>query len=729
MAQRHSPTISSAPRCGIACLLGLLGLILVQPMQAAPPVPADHVERAKAGTKLFKEQIRAVLVQQCLECHGGQSVKGDFDLSTREKLFDSGFIDQTAADSYLVELIEHRAEPHMPLKAPKLPIKVIEQIRRWIDLGAPYDAPLTDGTPTAGGLVVTDEDRQFWSFQPLRAVTPPEVSDGEWCRTDIDRFILGRLEAEGIQPNRPADRRTLIRRVSLDLTGLPPTYEASEAFVQDESPDAYAKLIDQLLASPQYGERWARHWMDVARFAESHGYEQDYDRRTAYHYRDFLIRALNDDMPFNQFVAWQLAGDELAPDDPEALKATGFIGAGAFPTQLTEEEFESARYDELDDIVATTGVAFLGLSTGCARCHDHKYDPISAKDYYRLASNFTKAIRTEVELDLDPQANGIAQTQFETKRKELEQHQAELLPRIQQEFLAWLSEEENALQHGPWEVIDISQVTSSAGTTYQQQPDGSWLAQGDAPNQEVLTIQGRFSRHDITALRLEALTDESLPRKGPGRAGNGNFALGDIRISLAASPESNVAIKAARATHQQNDSELSVAASFDDDPISGWAVDAGGIGKDQAAVFDLASAVTLSDQTELQIVLTFNHPNGQHALGRFRLSVTDHASPAAELHQSGPPANVIDAIAALRMAPVEQRTPEHKHWQTAFDWYRDANANWKSLTDQLAALNKNGPQLKLTKVLITSEGLPHLSHHADGRGFPHFYPETYFLTR
>jgi hypothetical protein len=171
------------------------------------------------------------------------------------------------------------------------------------------------------------------------------------------------------------------------------------------SSEGWSALIDQLLERPEYGERWARHWMDIARFGESFGYEQDYDRPNAYHYRDFLIRAFNQDMPFDQFAQWQLAGDELAPDDPMAWMATGFLGAGAFPTQLTEREFESTRYNELDDMTATTGVAFLGLSIGCARCHDHKFDPISSEDYYRFASCFTSAIRSEKVFDLNPGEN------------------------------------------------------------------------------------------------------------------------------------------------------------------------------------------------------------------------------------------------------------------------------------------------------------------------------------
>lgn len=386
----------------LALLVVALGIWTAGRAAAETPqtVPADHAERMKRGLELFRLRVRPLLVAHCLECHGGQRTMADFDLSTRQTLLASGYVEATAADSYLMSLVRHIEEPHMPLKAPRLPEEAIADLGRWIDLGAPYDGPLverpSDGRPAE--LKVTAASRRFWSFQRLAAVGPPGVGDAGWCRTEVDRFVLAALGERKLRPNPPADRARLIRRASFDLLGLPPAPEAVAAFVDDTDPAAYEKLIDRLLATPAYGERWARHWMDVARFAESHGYEQDYDRPHAYHYRDFLIRAFNEDMPYDQFVAWQLAGDELAPDEPLALMATGFLGAGAFPTQLTEAEFESARYDELDDMAATTGVAVLGLSVGCARCHDHKYDPIPARDYYRLVANFATTIRSEIPL-------------------------------------------------------------------------------------------------------------------------------------------------------------------------------------------------------------------------------------------------------------------------------------------------------------------------------------------
>ena len=235
------------------------------------------------------------------------------------------------------------------------------------------------------------------------------------ARNPIDAFLLAKLEAAGLKPNPPADKRTLIRRVYLDLIGLPPTPEQVDAFLKDDSPDAFEKVVDSLLASPHFGEKWARHWLDLVRFAESHGFEHDYDRPTAYHYRDFVIKALNQDLPFDTFAKWQIAGDELAPNDPLAMMATGYLAAGVHSTQITKNEVEKHRYDELDDMLGNIGTTFLGLTVGCARCHDHKFDAIPARDYYRMLSAFTTTVRTEVDLDLDPEGYAKAKAAFDAE--------------------------------------------------------------------------------------------------------------------------------------------------------------------------------------------------------------------------------------------------------------------------------------------------------------------------
>jgi len=382
-------------------LLAMLALVLFASVKGGTAeVSQDHVAQVKRAQALFKEHVRPLLVKHCLDCHGGKQTKADFDMSSQKLLLASGAIEKTAADSRLYQLITHQEEPHMPFKAAKLADAQIEHIRQWIELGAAYDKPLLEKSAieAAPKMKVTDEDRKFWSFEPLAKVAAPDVKDKSWVATPIDQFVLAALKKENLRPNAKTDRRTLIRRAYFDLIGLPPTPEEIDAFVADTDPQAYENLLDRLLASDHYGERWARHWMDIARFAESFGYEQDYDRPNAYHYRDFLIRSLNDDLPYDQFLKWQIAGDEFAPENPLALMATGFLGGGAFPTQLTETEFETSRYEELDDMLRTTFESFLGLTIGCARCHDHKFDPFPTADYYSLAATFSTTIRAEVEL-------------------------------------------------------------------------------------------------------------------------------------------------------------------------------------------------------------------------------------------------------------------------------------------------------------------------------------------
>lgn len=274
-------------------------------------------------------------------------------------------------------------------------------------------------------MTVTEEDRGHWSFLALRSPALPEVKAVDFVRTPVDRFILAKLEEKNLSPTPEAEWRTLVRRIYFDLIGLPPTLAEVDRFLERariNSEGAVESLVDELLASPHYGERWARHWLDVARYADSDGQESDADRPAAYHYRDFVIGALNEDMPFDAFVRWQLAGDELEPDNARAIAATGFIVAGthaALPDNLMEEERVRTRFNELDDMIATTGQAMLGLTLACARCHDHKYDPVPTRDYYRMLSAFNGGDRALVPLaPLE-----VAQRQREAEARWRERHE------------------------------------------------------------------------------------------------------------------------------------------------------------------------------------------------------------------------------------------------------------------------------------------------------------------
>jgi hypothetical protein len=352
----------------------------------------------------FARDVRPILERACWKCHGPGKQQGGlrFDLRTAALgVGDSGERAITPGKADLSELIRRveadDAEERMPLKSDPLSRTETRILRAWIDPGAAWPETAAAVTNGRKAMVVTAEDRQHWSYQPLRDLVPPEGHDAGWCRTPIDRFVLAALEARGIRPNARADRRTLIRRVYFDLLGLPPSPGEVTAFVADPAPDAYERLVDRLLASTHYGERWGRHWLDVARYADSDGLESDADRPTAYHYRDFVIRAMNDDMSYRTFVRSQIAGDEYEPDNPRALAATGFLAAA--PTEMLsvpmEEEKLRFRFNELDDMAVTTTSAFLGLTLGCARCHDHKYDAIPTRDYYRLQCAFTTTTREE----------------------------------------------------------------------------------------------------------------------------------------------------------------------------------------------------------------------------------------------------------------------------------------------------------------------------------------------
>ncbi len=351
------------------------------------------------GVQFFEQRIRPVLVERCYKCHstGAKKVQAGLFLDTRQAVHAGGkrgaaVVPGNVEDSLLIAAIRHEAL-EMPPDG-KLPDSVIADFIRWVEIGAPDPR---DGVATPRA-VDYEAGRQFWSFLPLGNYRPPKVPEAEWALTPIDRFILARQQASGVEPSPLADRRSLLRRAHFGLTGLPPSPDETDAFVSAVSPQAYERLVDGLLRSQHYGERWARFWLDVVRFAESNGFEQDEDRPSAYHYRDFVIRALNEDMPYDQFVRWQIAGDLLAPDSQSARAATGFLVAGVENVIQTEKEFERDRYDKLDDIASTIGTAMLGLTIGCARCHDHKFDPISQRDYYRFLSTFGKTMSAELPL-------------------------------------------------------------------------------------------------------------------------------------------------------------------------------------------------------------------------------------------------------------------------------------------------------------------------------------------
>lgn len=359
----------------------------------------------EAGDEFFEKAVRPLLVERCLKCHGDEKPKGGLKLSSRTALLTGGdtgpaVVAGKPQESLLIQAIQYQDEPKMPPKG-KLPAEEIATLTKWVAMGLPWPEAKVE-TATAGAktlaFTITDEQRRFWSFQPVKAVPPPAVKDVAWPRNDLDRFILAALQAKGIPPAPRADKRTLIRRATFDLTGLPPAPEDVEAFVKDESPDAYAKLIDHLLASPHYGERWARHWLDVVRYADSldaRGSGAPGDILDAWRYRDWVVEALNQDMPYDKFVRYQIAGDALPPEST-AEGDDGFNRSGTIASTMLaignwgngDADKEKILTDIADDNVDVVSRAFMGLTMACARCHDHKFDPIPTRDYYGMAGIF-----------------------------------------------------------------------------------------------------------------------------------------------------------------------------------------------------------------------------------------------------------------------------------------------------------------------------------------------------
>jgi hypothetical protein len=359
----------------------------------------------------FRTRVAPILESRCVRCHGQGTSKGGLSLATARGLRtggDSGpaVVPGRPEESLLLEMIAGQP-PEMPRNGDPLPAGQVDGIRRWIERGAPW--------PEGVVLKSAGPDRgPWWSLKPLVRPEIPRVVDTGWIRTPIDAFLLEALEARGLTPGPEADRRTLIRRLTFDLHGLPPTPEEIAAFLGDTAPDAYERLVDRLLASPRHGERWGRHWLDVVHYGDTHGYDKDKPRRNAWPYRDYVIGALNADMPYARFIREQIAGDVLSPDDPAAIIATGFVAAGPWDfvghTELREGTVDKAkaRLLDRDDMLANTMSTFVSLTVHCARCHDHKFDPIPQEDYYRLQAVFAGVDRGDRPYDTDHQATGQA---------------------------------------------------------------------------------------------------------------------------------------------------------------------------------------------------------------------------------------------------------------------------------------------------------------------------------
>lgn len=543
----------------------------------------------------FAREILPIFKASCFPCHGPERRQGGLRLSNREEAFKGGISGRVitpgdAENSLLVKRISSDEEgPRMPKGMTALSPEQIELIKRWINEGAEWP----EGA----------ENAVHWAFVPPKRPLVPEVRNKAWVRNPIDAFILHRLEQEGLSPAPQAPKETLIRRLYLDLIGLPPTPEEVDAFLKDKRPDAYERLVDRLLNSPHYGERQAIVWLDLARYADTDGFEKDL-RRTMWRYRDWVIDAFNRDMPFDQFTIEQIAGDLLPNPTLSQRIATGFHRNTMQNLEGGVDQAE-AHENKLYDRADTTATVWLGITMSCARCHDHKYDPFTQREYYQLLAFFNNSRIYPV---------GDASV---SEEKWLEAQIPAPTPE-QERQLATLEQQIRLLEaRGAPQPITLTPLTAIAenGTELHTLDDGSLLARGETPATEVYRLRLRLPRGETRAFLLDALPHESLPYKGPGRAGNGNFVLTGVRMSLNGKP---IVFKEARATAVQS--------GFDPSGVlepkntsTGWALD-GHLGKPQTLELWLEHPLHLRQPSEAELILECHYTqHKKHVLGRFRV--------------------------------------------------------------------------------------------------------------
>jgi hypothetical protein len=698
----------------------MAGTALFLLLCALPPGADDD----RDGITFFETKVRPILAERCDGCHSARAkrVRGGLLLDSKAAWTrggESGPVINPGdpEGSLLVRAIRYDdPDLKMPPKG-RLPDTEIAALVEWVKRGAPDPRTTAPAAAPKPRTIDLARGRQHWAFRPLARAEPPPVAQSSWCRNPVDRFILAKLEANGLAPSLTAPTGTLLRRAYFDLIGLPPNPAALQRFVNDNSPDAFERVIDGLLAEPRHGERWARHWLDLARFAESHGFEHDTDRPSAYHYRDFVVEALNRDLPYDTFIRWQIAGDELEPGNPLALKATGFLAAGVHSTQITANQVEKERYDELDDMAGTIGTAFLGLTIGCARCHDHKFDPIPQQDYYRLLASFTKSVRSEIDIDLDPDGFQRAQSRFDQEHapyiEALARHEATELPA---RLAAW-EEKRVRCDEPSWIVLEPLRLESQGGATLRAHADGTVEASGPNPYLDTFSVVCATDARAITAVQLIALDDPRLPESGPGRGVGGDFVLSDFRLTAA--PKSGgepvpVRLRSAKASFEEGG--WSAAAAIDGDKTSGWGI-APQVGKTHHVLFETEADVGFECGTTLQFTLEFRARNN-HNLGRFRLAATTMPRPPAD----GPsmPEAAVRALATLR----ERRTPEQ--CRALLAWYATTDPEWQTLSLAARDHARKAPRPSLSRCMITTEGLPAVRLNTQGADF---FDKTYFLKR
>ena len=670
-----------------------IGLLLV--LAAASTLAA---EEATPGSVDYLRDIQPIFQQHCADCHGVSEQQAGFRADAGKLILQGG--DRGAAvvpgqpeKSLLLTAVTGGSDlPRMPLELDPLSDEEIDLIRRWIAQGAkvPENERIAPAEPKRSS---------HWAFQPIKPVEPPDTKHAAWVRNPIDRFIAAKLEVRGLKPSPEAPRETLIRRLSLDLRGIPPTLAEVDAFLADREPGAYERLVQRFLDSPHYGERWGRHWLDIARYADSNGFTID-GPRSIWKYRDWVIDAFNADMPFDQFTIEQIAGDMLPGASTSQVVATGFH-RNTLINQEGGTDQEQFRVEAVNDRVATTAAAYLGITLECARCHDHKYDPFSQREYYQLFAIFNNADEPNLPLPTAEQAKQRSelQQQLKTAEARLKTYDEQAGPRQQ----AWEAQLAQAATTVQWQTLKPVDAQSVGGATLSPLEDHSLLVSGTIPRSDTYVVRLPSPGQVVTAIRLEALTHPSLPKSGPGLAGNGNFVLTHIELKSAApgQPQRPLAIASALADHSQ--ARYPVEHAFDaDQQQTGWAINiAGGkLNVDRTAIFILREPLAATD-AELVVSLRQGHP-GRYNLGRFRMSVT--SAPASALTANS------DLLRAAATPKAKRSAAQKKALLEAF---RQQDIDRAPLAAQVDALKTELNNLQkeiITTMVMRERSAPRETH-------------------
>jgi mono/diheme cytochrome c family protein len=635
--------ISSFARSRFFRNIALAGLTLVA-LVLPGSAKCVNWDEPDDGTQIsFVDQVKPILDAACIKCHGPQRQESKYRLDIREMAIGGGanyapnIIPNNAADSPLMHFVTGQVDDMlMPAKGTRLSEKQIDVLRSWINQGAVWPESAND-----------KEEGTWWSLTQL---VRPEIPTEVIANHTIDTFVRAKLNESGLSSAPRAKKSTLIRRVYFDLIGLPPTPAEIVEFVEDDGPDAYARLIDRVLASPRYGERWARHWMDTAHFAETHGHDQDRIRENAWPYRDYLVAAFNHDTPFKQFVHEQVAADVLAADETHKIAALGFLAAGPWDESTLRDiredtvDREIGRYVDRDDMLTNVMSNFTSLTVHCARCHDHKFDPIPQADYYALQANFAGVERANRSYDSDSATHRLREAlrrrneQLLTPNAEVRQ---DLLNDHTQRVVAdW--EQQSADRNIAWEALTNPAIESTEGSTLLAQPDGSFLASGARPDRDTYVLTGFATEALITGFRLQVLADPSLPLSGPGRQDNGNLHLSEIEVCLGSGPGFPIA----RAIADFDQVDWGISKSIDGNPATAWGIHPK-VGINHEAIFEFATPLEVRGEQKITVRLKQLHGGG-HLIGRPRITYSTDKPPLSINRIPAPITEILAINAASR---------------------------------------------------------------------------------